>query len=178
MALSCPSSIAPSAIPVTRMDSLGRPDRMPPPIDMSWRAPDPDVPLQVCLRVSHTHSLQSRSRHWAIFWDVPYQDSKIRANRILHVVADQGKKIFVNYGPLTKFVSEEDRWSSRELALGVINLTARHQLEVIASRTPTSPASTDWNGQDWVEAVLREAVLLGLLSRDPVESALISARAA
>ncbi|EPQ55179.1 hypothetical protein GLOTRDRAFT_93700 [Gloeophyllum trabeum ATCC 11539] len=167
MALSCPQQ---SAIPISRSESFGLCDRMPPPIDMSWRAPDPDIPLAV-------HSLSPRARHWAIFWDVPYQDRNIRANRILHVVADRGKKLYVNWGPLTKFVSDDDRRSSRELVLGVVDLTRRRQLEVVATHTPVCSGDQEWNGQDWVKAVLREAVLLGLLSKDSVASVLVAAQA-
>jgi len=145
---------------------------------MSWRAPDPDMPVAVCLRISQIHTLHPRSRHWAIFWDVPYQDRNIRANRILHVIADQGRKMFINWGPLTKFVSDDDRRSSRELMLGVMDLSSRRRLEAISSHMPTSPTSADWNGQDWIEAVLREAVIHGLFAKDSVESVLVAARAA
>jgi hypothetical protein len=155
--------------------NMGRLPTMFRPVDLDYFVKDVDTDLPVQLLVyipPKLYTLQPdlapRDRHWSISWLVPHKT--IRAHRVLHIVVERGHYHYTNWGPMT--ISWDVDVHVRQLPLKTMSLIERRQLEDIASNTQVLVPNGEWNCQNWVETVLREAVKDGPLTNECVDNVL------
>lgn len=109
--------------------------------------------------------------HWAIAWYLGTRQS-VPCFRLLHVVTETHftkdnygreveNKIYTNWGPHTKRLTEETCDSSLWVKIGRLSLERRRELEFIAANEPVQAPNGTWNSQHWVKAVLSKAISAG-----------------
>ena len=142
----------------------------PPSIDHLY--PDPDVTVPVLLSIFPACSGDPRDNHWMLRWKV--SDGKELIIRHLQIVRETGYNHLTNWGPLT-VTADDSTKSSPYLSLGELTLSQRRVLEGIARETPVMMPNGEWNCQNWVIDVLKEAVKQNLLDNEIVDKVLIGA---
>ncbi|EJD45675.1 hypothetical protein AURDEDRAFT_114000 [Auricularia subglabra TFB-10046 SS5] len=156
---------------------MGRPEGRLPPVDVDFIYPDPPVPLDVKLLVFNNH-IDPRGRHWAIVWEVEDKaDGKHHVLRHLEIVQEIGFNHLTNWGPISKTLNiAAPPVPIAFLPLATLDREDRRKLEALSRATGVYVSNSNWNGQDWVETVLRQAAAEGLLADADVQRALHAAR--
>ncbi|KDQ52795.1 hypothetical protein JAAARDRAFT_197877 [Jaapia argillacea MUCL 33604] len=139
---------------------------------LSITTPDVDILVAVLLRVYDVWHQPPHTRRWALVWEIPSTPNTpyARINRLLHTHS-RAPTNPNQWAPSTTLVTLEERSSTREYAISVMNLGQRRALERIAAGV--------WgcdDAQDWVVRVLAEAADMGLVERDRVQALLFCAR--
>jgi hypothetical protein len=142
----------------------------PPSIDHLFRDPDETVPVLLTIIPAHTGN--PRDNHWMLIWRVFNGEHLII--RRLHIVHEIGYNHLTNWGPLTVTAGDTTR-NAPQLLLGELMLSQRRVLEGIAQETPVMVPNGEWNCQNWVVDVLKEAVKQNLLDNRLVDKVLIRA---
>ena len=142
----------------------------PPSIDHLF--PDPDETIPVLLNIISAPSGNPRDNHWMLLWKI-FNGQHLIIRR-LQVVQEIGYDHLTNWGPLT-VTADDITKSSPHLSLGELTLSQRRVLEGIAQETPVMVPNGEWNCQNWVIDVLKEAVKQNLLDNEIVDKVLIVA---
>lgn len=160
------------------MPDMGRPQGRLPPVDVDFIYPDPPTSLDVKLLVFNNHD-DPRGRHWAVVWEVEDKaDGKHHVLRHLEIVQEIGFNHLTNWGPISKTLNvAAPPVPIAFLHLAQLTLEDRRKLEAIARETGVYVPNGNWNGQDWIEMVLRQAVTQGLFAEEDVHRALHAAKA-
>ncbi|KAJ6618171.1 hypothetical protein B0H10DRAFT_1795970, partial [Mycena sp. CBHHK59/15] len=142
------------------------------PVDVKHLFRDPDSPLIMELLINRQHK-DLRGQHWALSWTVGDLPPKHKVQRILHVVTEVGYKHYTNWGPVTRTFDPMDM---DNVPVATLTLTQRQALEAIAAQTPVYVPNGEWNCQDWIIEVLRQAVEECLVSAAERDAALAVAQ--
>ena len=143
----------------------------PPSIDHLY--PDLDYTLPVLLISIPARSGDPADNHWIVTWTI--SDDKEVIIRRLQIVQETGYNHLTNWGPLTVTAGDTTK-SSPQFSLGKLSLSQRKVLEKIARETPVMMPNGEWNCQNWITDVLKEAVKQNVLDNGIVNEALIAAR--
>lgn len=154
------------------MANNGRPSGRLSPVGVEhiFKDPDIDLPVELLVNTSHPHP---RGRHWSISWTVGQSSSGDMVQRVLHVVQEVGYNHYTNWGPKTR-VFEPVEFKS--IPIASLSKVQRLALETISEATPVFVPNGEWNCQDWVVEVFRQAVGEGLFTTEQIDRVLAVAR--
>lgn len=147
------------------MPNMGKPIGRLGPVGVEHIYRDPDIDLPVELLVNKDVP-QSRSRHWSISWTLGGLSPSQQVQRVLHIVREVGFSHYTNWGPKTRFFEPT---AMTAIPIAILSRAQRQTLERIASSTEVLVPNGEWNCQDWIIEVLRQAVrqdLITALQRD------------
>ncbi|KAI0310326.1 hypothetical protein OF83DRAFT_882017 [Amylostereum chailletii] len=174
----------------------------PPSLDTNY--PDPDDARKVSLSVTRSlrftsltqpsaSQTESRSNHWAIFWEVgtaidPVEGEPKRQSTIIRrielviergQVSGQGPPVakYVYWCPKTTHLGQRTAGPFTSFPLGTLSKDARDELERLAGAVPVfdPELAKDWNCQDWLKELLDNAVKAGVIDSATCDIAVKSA---
>jgi hypothetical protein len=153
------------------MQNNGRPSGRLSPVGVEHIFRDPDIDLPVELLVNTDHP-DPRARHWSISWTVGQSSGGHRVQRVLHIVQEVGLNHYTNWGPKTRMF---EAVVSNPILIASMSKAQRLALEKISESTGVFFPNGQWNCQDWVAEVLRQAVEQGLLTTEQRDRVLAAA---
>ena len=145
----------------------------PPSIDHLYR--DPDYTLPVVIAIVPARSGDPTDNHWMLIWTVYSSIQTGYIVRRLQVAQEQGFNHLTNWGALTVTAGTLTT-TAQKFSVGEMTLSQRKHLERIALGTQVMMPNGQWNCQNWITAVLKEAVNQYLLDGRIVDQALYAAR--
>ncbi|KAJ7921067.1 hypothetical protein B0H13DRAFT_2418699 [Mycena leptocephala] len=160
------------SVQYVEMPNMGRPHHRCSPVGIEHLYKDPDAPLDVNMLIDR-HPPDLRSQHWAISWTIARGESNI--HRVSHIVTELGCPHYTNWGPLTQNFDPR-KWDT--VRIGRLSLADRKSLEKIVLNTVVYFPNGEWNCQDWVIAVLVQAVEHNLFTAEESEGAIKTAQRA